>query len=59
MSRMGRNKFGHRDVQWIDDGWECATRVLAKISSGRLIITTFTHLAMFWQQGIDIFNVIE
>jgi hypothetical protein len=19
--RMGRNKFGHRDVQWIDDGW--------------------------------------
>ena len=25
-SRMGRDKFGHRDVQWIDDGWECATR---------------------------------
>ena len=26
-SRMGRNKIGHRDVQWIDYGWECATRV--------------------------------
>ena len=27
-SRMGRNKIGHRDVQWIDYGWECATRVM-------------------------------
>jgi hypothetical protein len=26
-SRIGRNKIGHRDVQWIDYGWECATRV--------------------------------
>jgi hypothetical protein len=27
-SRMGRNRFGHQDVQWIDDGWEYATRVI-------------------------------
>ena len=26
-SRMGRNSLGHRGVQGIDDGWECATRV--------------------------------
>jgi hypothetical protein len=25
---MGWNSFGHRDVQGIDDGWECATREL-------------------------------
>jgi hypothetical protein len=23
---MGRNSLGHRDVQGIDDGWDCATR---------------------------------
>ena len=26
-SRMGRISYGHRDIQRIDDGWECATRV--------------------------------
>ena len=25
-SRMGRISYGHRDIQGIDDGWECATR---------------------------------
>ena len=32
-SRMGRNSLGHRDVQGIDDGWECATRVRVQCSS--------------------------
>ena len=29
-SRMGRISYGHRDIQGIDDGWECATRVNSK-----------------------------
>ena len=28
--QMGRNSYGHRDIQGIGDGWECATRVLLK-----------------------------
>ena len=28
--RMGRNSLGHRDIQGIDDGWECATTVIVK-----------------------------
>jgi hypothetical protein len=30
-SRIRRNSYGHRNIQGIDDGWECATRVQAQI----------------------------
>ena len=36
-SRMGRNKIGHRDVQWIDYGWVCATRVRKNVEAWKKV----------------------